>query len=164
MSDREQNQPASTAQAQNPYLPPSEAGLVGRSIVLPPMHWPRTIVMFVVFFVAGFATYGTTLPLAFAILFGGLRTALIYRGCAKTNRIPPGYLGSTILSPILCIVFQIAAGTAFFFICASRFAMDRPALSEQAWLSMTGIIALGVFAALYVLSINIAVANCRPNP
>ncbi len=147
----------------NPYQPPTDvAGEVlseVRTYELPPLHWPRTIVMFVVLFVSGLATYGTALPFAFAILFGGLRTALIYRGCSKAMRAPPDYLGSTIVSPILVFLFQIAAWVAFCFICAS---LNSPTLSDQSTLSISAILAIALFALLYMLSIRVAVANCRP--
>lgn len=162
------NQPEENAhEGLNPYRSPAEAGLPETVVVpviytLPPMHWPRTIGIFIVLAVAGLATYGSTLVFAFPIFFGGIRTALIYRSCGQKALIPPSYVYSTITSPILCFVYQIAAFGAFFCVCATRFTLDRPPMSEQAWLAMTGLISVGVFALLYWSSIKVGVASCRP--
>lgn len=143
----------------NPYQPPTDPmpGLV--SYALPALHWPLTIGLFLILFVVAFPTFGLTMPFALSILFGGIRTALIFNGCRKAACLPPSYVGSAILSPILCFIFLFAACVAFFFICAARFSLDNPTISEQAWLSMTGVLAVAVFAILYAASIKISIAT-----
>lgn len=158
MNEPGQNPPLES----NPYAPPFEAGPPPISYAMPPLHWPRTIGVSLILFVIGWPTYGFTVPFAVAILLGGIRTALIYRGCEKRGLLPPSYIGSTIVSPIVCLIFQIAAGVAFFFVCASIFAFDVKPVSEQTWLTMTGIIAFAVFAILYAGSIKIAISSSRP--
>lgn len=161
------NQPDEHASTElNPYQSPTEIGfaetqLPASAYAMPPLHWPRTIGVFLVLSFSALATYGTALVFAFPILLGGIRTALIFQRCRQLRRIPPSYLGSTILSPILCFVFQIAAGAAFFYVCMTRSSSMNSTWSEQAWLGVSGVVAFGVFAGLYLLSIIVSVASCR---
>ena len=162
MDQPEENAPAGL----NPYRPPADVGspeirLSPYSYEMPPLHWPRTIGIFAVLAIGSLVTYGTTLIFAFPILFGGIRTALIYHGCFKAARVPPSYILSTILSPISCFVFQIAAGMAFSFVCATRFSNPNPGVSEQAWLIISAIVGFAVYIGLYVGSIKVTIASCR---
>ena len=155
-----------TSEGLNPYRPPTDVAsneirLSPYSYEMPALHWPLTIVIFTVLAIVGLVTYGTTLVFAFPILFGGLRTALVYRGCYKEARVPPSYIASTIFAPISCFIFQIAAGIAFSFVCATQISILNAIRSEIAWLIISGVIALAVYIGLYVWSIKVTIASCR---
>lgn len=147
----------------NPYLPPHVAGPSVVSYALPPLHWVRIVGLFLVLFLIGLPTYGLAMPFAFAVLFGGLRTDWIYRNCAKAGRVPPSYIGSSILSPILCFVFQIASAGTFVGVCAALYRDTTPP-PDAVVLTVTSICSLIVLVVLYVLSVKIAVASRPPIP
>ncbi len=73
-----------------------------------------------------------------------------YSNGLDLSRLPKKRLFTTVVYwiihciAIVCLIFQVAAGIAFFFVCASIFAFDVKPVSEQTWLTMTGIISVAV--------------------